>query len=489
MKLGDLVRTSALRYPDREAVVCAGTRISFAKLDHRSNRLANGLLGLGQQPGDRVALYLPNSIELVVAMAALAKSGGVMVPLSTRLAPPEVAYMLSHSEPMAVIFSPELRDVARQAAAGLAGVRLIVTAHAGPGETALEDLMEAGADTAPPALPAGFDDLAICYTSGTTGRPKGAVSTHRNMILGQGYMNAMEFRLRAEDRTLITTPMAHRTGLARLVNAVFLGSTMVVQPRFDPAEAVALIETEAITVIGVVPTVARLLLPEMARRAGACRTLRTMLATGEVFPPALKRQLFEALPGLGLHSFYSATEAGLVASLRPEEQAGWPDSMGRAVPGVEVRLVDEHLADVAAGEAGEILVRCGGPGEVTLMREYFRDPAATEAAFVGGWLRTGDMARREPDGHLTFVDRLTDMIVSGGYNIYSREAVMAFVTLAPGAGAGAEEIIAHCRQHIAGYKKPRYLRILDGLPLNSTGKVAKAELRRMAREDMAAGLG
>ena len=133
-------------------------------------------------------------------------------------------------------------------------------------------------------------------------------------------------------------------------------------------------ETESITVIGVVPTVARRLLPTMARRPDACRTLRTMVATGEVFPPELKRQLFAILPNLGLHSFDSSTEAGLVASLRPEEQAGWPDSMAHPVPGVEVLLVDENLADAADGEAGEILVRCGGPSEVTLCANIFATP-------------------------------------------------------------------------------------------------------------------
>ena len=267
-----------------------------------------------------------------------------------------------------------------------------------------------------------------------------------------------------------------------------------------------LIEVEQASHIGVVPTIARMLLPEIEARPEACASLRTMLATGEVFPVEVKERLFAALPQLQLHSFYSQTEAGLVTNLRPAEQTRYPDSIGQPIPGAEIRIVDGDLKDVPPGEPGEILVRCGAPGEITMMPEYFNRPEATKAVYVDGWLRTGDMAREGPDGYYYFVDRLKDMIVSGGLNIYSREvedallthpavkeaavvgvpdadfgeAVMAYVIPADGAPPEETALIDHCRTQIASYKKPRHIRIVDTLPRNTTGKVAKHLLREPA---------
>ena len=503
MSLGAMLTACAGRHAERKAVVCGAERLSFGALEARANRIAGGLIALGQPVGARVALYMPNCMALVEAMAACAKSGAVMVPVSTRLAPEEVRYQLDDTAPFAVIFTPETRDGARRAAAGLKNVRLIVAGAAEDGETGLDDVAAAGSET-PPVLPAGNLDICISYTSGTTGRPKGAVATHHNRIRCVGEIGTRAWRLTEDDRILVATPMAHRTGIARLVTCFCLGSTLIVLPRFDAAEVVRLIEAERATVIGVVPTIVRLLLPEIEKRPEACHSLRTMLATGEVFPPELKSRLFAALPKLGLYSFYSQTEAGLVSCLGPEEQASHPDSIGRPVPGVEVRFVDDALVDVAAGAPGEVLVRSGEPGEATVMREYFNRPADTRAAFAGGWLRTGDIARIDADGYMYFIDRARDMIVSGGLNIYAAEveaalarhpavreaavigvpderfgeAVLAWVALTPDRQVSADQLIDHCRSLIAGYKKPKQVRFIDKLPRNSVGKIVKAELRR-----------
>ena len=508
MSLGAMLTARAREHPAREAVVCGDARISFGELETRANRIANALIGLGQTPGARIALFLPNCMELVEAMAAIVKSGAVMVPVSPRLALDEVRYQLADAAPFAVIYTPQLRAVAQEAAAGLDGVRMIVAGPPEAGETGLDALAETGAETPPPP-PADDQDAVICYTSGTTGRPKGAVSPHRSLIKGVGEIGTLAWRLSADDRTLVATPMAHRTGIARIVTCFCLGSALIVLPRFDAAEAVRLIEAERVTTIGVVPTIARMLLPEIEKRPDACRTLRAMLATGEVFPPELKARLFRALPQLGLFSFYSQTEAGLVSCLPPEDQDSHPESIGRPVPGVEVRIVDAALGDVPAGEPGEILVRCGAPGEGTVMRSYYNRPEDTAAAFVDGWLRTGDIARMEADGHMYFVDRAKDMIISGGLNIYSAEveaalerhpavaevavvgvpdekfgeAVLAYVSLKPDTPTGADELVEHCRSLIAGYKKPKYVRFRDKLPRNSVGKIAKAELRAQAQTE------
>jgi acyl-CoA synthetase (AMP-forming)/AMP-acid ligase II len=303
--------------------------------------------------------------------------------------------------------------------------------------------------------------------------------------------------------------MAHRTGLGRVANSVCLGSTLVILPKFDPKAAVDIIEREACTVLGCVPTIARMMLPEIERRPAACRSLKTLVATGEAFPVEVKTRLLKALPDLRIFSFYAQTESGFVACLRPEEQATHAASIGRPVPGVEIRIVDPSLNDVPDGEAGEVLVRCGAPGAFMTMREYYNRPDATaETILDGGWIRTGDAARRDRDGYLYFVDRVKDMIVSGGLNIYSKEvelaliehpgvadaavigvpdaefgeAVMAFVERRPGTAATEGELVEHCRKLIASYKKPKFVRFVDSLPRTGTGKVVKGDLRKRAAE-------
>tara|TARA_R110000868_G_scaffold1514_8_gene11932 strand:- start:6078 stop:7619 length:1542 start_codon:yes stop_codon:yes gene_type:complete len=513
MRLGSLIADCALRHPEREVMVCNDRRITFGELNANANRLANAYTAHGMQIGERIAMFLPNSAELIEAMCGAAKAGGIIVPIATRLAPREVAYILSDCDPWAVCYTPAQRDVVRDAVKDLDDPLLIVFAgQAEDGEITFDALMAGGSDTPPPHLPTDFDTLMIGYTSGTTGRPKGALATNAALVLTGGYMNLAEWHLTPEDRILATTPMAHRTGLGRVANAVCCGCTVVIMDKFDPAAAVDLIEKEKITIIGLVPTIARMLTPEIEKRPDAVKSARLMVATGEAFPVDIKKRLAAAAPNIGIYTFYAQTEAGFITGLRPEEQASHPDSCGRPVPSVDVRIVDQDMNDVPRGEVGEIICRCGAPG-VLSMPGYWRNPEATEAAFHEGWLRTGDLARMEEDGYVYFVDRAKDMIVSGGLNIYSREvedaleahpavneaavlpvpdaefgeSVFAYVTFQPGASASEDELIEHCRTMIASYKKPRYVREIDILPRNSTGKVVKVALRDRAATELAAG--
>ena len=504
-----MLTATARRVPSREAVVCGGQRLTFAELDAKSSQLANALLAMGLGVGDRIAVHMANSVAVVEVMAAVLKTGAIVVPISTRLAAPEIRYMLEDTEPFAIVYSPDARDTVQERAEGLDDVRFLVAGPAEAGEHGLDDLIARASDRTPDLPPFFPDDALLSYTSGTTGRPKGAISTHRNLVISLGWINAAEWGLSAQDRMLCATPMAHRTGMARVASSFCLGSTLIVQERFDPAETVKLIASERATHIGVVPTIARMLLPAIEADPADCASLRCMLATGEVFPMTLKEKLFGALPQLDLHSFYSQTEAGVVTNLRPEEQLTHSESIGQPINGVNVRLVDSEFRDVDIGETGEILVRCGAPGEYTVVREYFRRPEDTKNVFVDGWIRTGDMARIDENGYYYFVDRLKDMIVSGGLNIYScevedalllhpavneaavigvpddkfGEAVMAYVVTRDGAQPGEKALIDHCRTQIASYKKPRYVQFVDSLPRNSTGKIAKHRLRDMPSAD------
>ncbi|HYH22886.1 MAG TPA: AMP-binding protein [Azospirillum sp.] len=511
MRLETIVAAHAQRHPQRVAVVCGERRVTYAELDAAGERFARALAARGVGIGDRVVLLLPNRAELVEALLGVLKAGALAVPVSTRLAAAEVRVILEDCASKAVVLAPDSRAVLEAAAAGLPGAPLrIVLEEAQEGELDFRALCAAVAGgrlpPAPVKPPVEPDDCMICYTSGTTGRPKGVIVTHANIVVMHGLINAVGWGLTEADRFLVTTPLAHRTAMGRLGNALCLGATLVVMPAFDAAATVATIGREGVTVMGLVPTVARLLMPEIARDPARCATLRVILATGEAFPVELKRRLGDLLPHVSLYSFFAMTEAGGVTSLGPGEQISHAASVGRPTPGVEVRLVDADGADVPAGEVGEILVRAGAPGRYGTMRGYFNRPEETAATIVDGFIRTGDLGRFDADGYLYVVDRKKDMIVSGGLNIYSKEveqalaghpavqeaavvgapdpvygeSVVAFVEPRPGHPVSEAELIEHCRSLIASYKKPRRVVFVEALPRNAVGKVLKAELRRQA---------
>lgn len=511
MNVGTLLTSYAKRNPERPAVICANRRLSFRELDALTNQIADALIKHGIKVGDRIAVCLPNSIELIGIMGGVLKAGAVVVPISGRLTMAERELIFEDAKPAATFFDQRMRQSVRKANAALANSFLIAVGGSEDGEWDFDRFLSKGSPAPAISLPVEPVDAGITYTSGTTGRPKGVISTHVGIVVAQGYMQAVEFGLRSDDVALITTEIALRTGMGRVSNSFCLGSTMVLMPHFEAKEALNLIEREKVTVIGLVPTIARMLIPEIRRRPEACKTLRVMMATGEAFPVDVMAELVELLPQLGIYSFYAQTEAGIVACLRPAERLTHANSVGRPLPGVEIRIVDADMKDVALGETGEVLVRNGKPGQFSVMRAYYNQPKATAEALVDGWLRTGDMGRLDEDGFLYLVDRLKDMIISGGLNIYSGEveaallkhpalaevavvgvadaefgeSVVAFVRLKAGQSVAPEILIEHCRPYIAGYKKPKYISFIDELPRNSNGKVMKRELRERAAAEVA----
>jgi len=504
MKLASFLSAHARATPDKVAVICGDERLTFAQLHDSTDRLANALRSHGVGIGERVAIQLQNTVEFARAFLAITKAGGIAVPVNTRLAPGEIAYILADSAPKAVFLSDETREAYERAAADAKGVVRIAVGAPRAGELSIASLIAQGTPGTP-AVPPEFDDNLIVYTSGTTGTPKGAIITQANSIIPNGYINAIQYGLSEADRQLVTTPLAHRTGFARMANMILHGCTLVVMPRFDAAGAARMAREERITVIGIVPTVGRMLLPEIEAHPENFATVNVMLATGEAFPLEVKQRIHKALPHVRLYSFFAMTEVGGLTLLGPDEQFTHPTSLGRLNPGAEVRLVDADGNDVPPGEVGEMWVRTGEPGRFLTMRCYFNKPRETAETIRDGWVATGDMARMEPDGHYYMMDRKKDMVLSGGYNIYSKEvelalqqhpavqdaavigvpdavygeAVAAFIELRPGMAATAEDIVAHCRDRIAGYKKPKHVRFLSPLPRNSTGKVQKFELRRV----------
>jgi long-chain acyl-CoA synthetase len=270
-----------------------------------------------------------------------------------------------------------------------------------------------------------------------------------------------------------------------------------------------MIEAERVTVAGMVPTILRMLLPHLRKHPEKCSTLRRLIVAAEAFPVPLKREIMELLPLAKIHCPYGLTEAA-VTNLGHAEQMSHPESVGRPLPGVEVRIADDAGRDVGEGEVGELLVRSGIPGRDAVFRGYLNRPEETAAAFRDGWFHTGDLARRDPEGYLYIVDRKKDMVLSGGFNIYSKEvehalilhpdiadaavigvpdetfgeAVAAFVEARADARLTAEQVIEHCRAELASYKKPRHVYFVDTLPRNAVGKVLKNELRELAAKNI-----
>ena len=499
MKLPAFLAAHAAAAPDREALVCESERTSFAELDRRSSCLGAALAQLGVGVGDRVAIHLPNCAEFVLAFTAIVKLGAIAVPIGTRLTAAEVGYVLADSAPRAAFIHPDTR--ATFLAAGNAPPVVIAVDAPAPRELHLQALV-ASHTPGRFAPPVEADDCMILYTSGTTGKPKGAILTQANNFI-PGYINAVEWGLTAADRALITTPLTNRTAFGRVINMMCLGTTLVILPKFDPRETARLCAAERITVLGMVPTVGRMLLPEIEASPQAFATLRVMVATGEAFPREVKERIVRALPHVGIHSYFAMTECGALTNLAPAHQRPHPNSIGRLIPGVEVRFVDAAGRDTAPGEPGELWIRSGEPGRFLTLRGYWNKPAETAAALRNGWFATGDMGRMDADGFLYIVDSKKDMVLSGGYNIYSKEvelailehpsvqdvavvgvpdtvygeAVAAIVELKPGAALTEGELVAHCRDRIAGYKKPRHVRFVGELPRNSVGKVLKYQLR------------
>jgi long-chain acyl-CoA synthetase len=432
VRLEELLYRHAARRPGHAAVVCGARRLTYDELrqsiDKRKGR---------PRVGERVAVQVPNSIEFVVQAYAAWAAGAVVVPINTRLSPQEVQFILEDSQ-AAVRSDP--------------------------------------------------DDCLILYTSGTTGRPKGAVNTHANVIVQNVDHHVAAWGIGEDDRFLATTPLAHRAGIGRLVNALGLGGMLVIMEKFDAAEALAMIERERITVAGLPPTVIRMMLPAIRSHPGKCRSLRRVIVSTEAFPAHLMREVSALLPHTAFYGVYGMSEAA-VSSASLEEQLERPGTVGRPLPGVEVRI-----------ENDELLVR----GKDAVMRGYFNRPEANAEAFRDGWFHTGDLARRDADGYLYIVDRKKDMVVTGGYNVYSKEveqvlarhpdiadaavvgvpdalygeAVAAFVEPRPGTRLDAQAVIEHCRALLAGYKKPRHVVFVESLPRNSLGKVLKSELRK-----------
>jgi long-chain acyl-CoA synthetase len=511
--LAVILRESAAAAPDKPVAVWAEGRMSYAELDDLSDRVAVALADLGVVAGERIGLQLPNIASFLVAYFGILKAGAVVVPLNVLLKTQELAYHLGHSSSRVLITWAGVLDHAA-AGAAQAGVRDVFVvgeipawAHARP----FDDLLAASPSARPMAVTNADDTAVIVYTSGTTGRPKGAQLTHFQL-----YMNAdipgRLFDVHADDVVLAVLPLFHVFGLSSVLNcAVRFGATVALVPRFTPDAVLTSISRDRATVFEGVPTmfVALLTHPDLDRYDVS--SLRIAISGGAAIP-ARTLDAFEARFGLTILEGYGMTETASSTTSNTSAEDRRPYSVGKPIWGTECQVRDDKDRPLPSGRdhVGEIVTR----GFHT-MKGYLDDPQATADAFAGGWLHTGDLGYRDQDGFFFVVGRKKELIIRGGYNVYPREVeevlyshpavaeaavigiaderlgeeVLAFVALEPGAQTSEVELIAYCRDWLAAYKYPRVIELRPDLPKSGTGKILKLELKaQLAGDPPARGL-
>ncbi|MBI4637853.1 MAG: long-chain fatty acid--CoA ligase [Candidatus Rokubacteria bacterium] len=508
MHVGHFLTRAAQRYPERPAWIERDRTVTFREAEARVNRLARALLALGGQPGDRIGMLVPNRAEGLETLLGPMKAGMGVVPMNIRLHPSEHEYMLNDSGAFALIYAEEFRD-------HLAGIRerltsvkhLICVGRPPAGDLEYERVLEAERASPPdPAIDA--DDLAwLFYTSGTTGRPKGAMLTHRNLLTMVEQFLLDLNPARPTDVLLHGAPITHGSGVA-IFHHIARGaaSAFPATRAFDPPMIFEAIERHRATTMFLVPTMINLLLASPERGKYDLSSLHTVFYGGA---PMYVETLLEAVRVFGpiFVQLFGQGEAPMTCtSLGKEEHLAGDDpvklkrlaSAGREVTGVRVRVVDDEDRDVPPEQMGEIVVR----GDL-VMKGYWRKPEATAETLRGGWLHTGDVGYLDPDGYLYITDRMMDMIISGGSNIYPREieevicrhpaifevavigvpdpkwgeTVKALVVAREGRPVTEAEIVEHCKRYLASYKKPQSVDFLPSLPKNAYGKVLKRELR------------
>jgi len=491
LNLASTVSDTAARAPETVAIRLGPLELTYAELDDRSARVATLLREKGLQPGDRVGVMLPNVLEFPISYYGVLRAGGVVVPMNVLLKRREIAFYLEDSGAKLLL---AWHGFAAEASGGAedAGTELI--------EVEPEAFAELLGDQEPDAGLADTDEedtAVILYTSGTTGKPKGAELTHFNLARNAQISAETTSNVKQGDVVLGALPLFHSFGQTVSMNASLrVGATLTLLPKFDPGEALEILQRDAVTHFYGVPTMYGALLHHPDRESYDCSTLRICITGGASMPVEVLRGFEEAFECEVLEG-YGLSETSPVASTNHPGRPRKPGSIGTPLVDVEMKVVDENDQEVPQGEVGEIVIRGHN-----VMKGYWQRPEATEEAMRGGWFHSGDMARVDEDGYFFIVDRKKDLIIRGGYNVYPREVeevlyehpkvreaavigvphdqwgeeIGAAVVLHEGEEMSPEEVSGYVKERIAAYKYPRLVWFMDDLPKGPTGKILKREI-------------
>jgi long-chain acyl-CoA synthetase len=501
LSLASILAEAAARYPAGTAVAAGTSKISYAELWEQARRYGAALIGLGVAPGDRVAVMMPNVPDFPRAYYGILAAAGVVVPIHALLTAEEVAYVLRDSGAKVLLCAAPLLPVGEPGAAAAGVPCYSVMTPAGTAGR-FEDVAADAEPLSTYLARDGEDDAVILYTSGTTGSPKGAVLSQSNLVLN-ATMGAYELcRSGPEDVYLAALPLFHAFGQTVIMNTAFrAGSTVQLLARFDGKAALDAMLEYNVTVFAGVPTMYIALL-EAAKSDSRRPALRHALAGGSSLPLAVL-EAFESVFGVPVYEGYGLSETSPVASFNQAYFGRKPGTVGRGIWGMDLAIADADVEDRIAflpdGELGEIVIR----GHA-VFKGYLNNPEATKAAIVDGWFRSGDLGTRDADGFITIVDRKKDMILRGGYNVYPREVeevlmrhprvhqvaviglpdavngeevAAVIVAHAPDEPLDCAALIAWSQRHLAKYKYPRHIKVIDAMPLGPSGKVLKRELR------------
>jgi long-chain acyl-CoA synthetase len=491
LNLASLLTDSAGRTPGAPAIRLGDDELSYGELDDRGARLTTLLREKGFRQGDRVGVMLPNVPEFPVAYYGVLRAGGVVVPMNVLLKRREIAFYLEDSGAKLLLAWHGFAEEAREGAAD-AGAETIEVEPASFAETL------AGLEpTAGLAETAEDDTAVILYTSGTTGKPKGAELTHMNLFRNADVSSRTTSEITQGDVVLGTLPLFHSFGQTVSMNAsLMVGACLTLVPRFDPGEALATMQRDGVTHFYGVPTMYGALLHHPERESFDTSALRICITGGASMPVEVLRG-FEDAFGAKVMEGYGLSETSPVACSNHPDKERKAGSIGTPIEGVEMQVVDEDDNPVAQGEVGEIVIRGHN-----IMKGYWQRPDATAETMRGGWFHSGDMARTDEDGYFYIVDRKKDLIIRGGYNVYPREVeevlyehpkireaavvgvphdewgeeIGAAVVLHEGEELEPEEISAYVKERIAAYKYPRVVWFIDDLPKGPTGKILKREI-------------